>query len=265
MTKPFDKPVLSNVEGLSVSGLRRASWVVLVFFLVACTSKPPPTPMSLKAPAPPGPAPGSVRVYGNDLPESREKEIHAELRRVEPEVLAAYESYLANDPSLAGSASMEGRLEIRLGINADGKVASLSPVYSEVGDDLVAEVRGVLRRVHVTPGPEAWVFDTFRFQRDSLEVLKIGTDFAAKPPAVLVLVENRSTFHVPAVSATVTVFGPEKAKPLRVYRRKLKDDFPPGDRHELRIPIDGEWATARNSFLVVVRPTLPAPPEQKGE
>jgi hypothetical protein len=253
------------VDKLKVRGRRRVWWAVLLFSLAACTSKPPPTPMSLRAPAPPGPLPGSIRIYGQDLAESREKEIDAELRRIEPEVLAAYESYLANDASIANSASMEGRLQIKLGINADGKVASMSSVYSEVGDDLIAEVRGVLRRVHVSPGPEAWVFDTFRFQRDSLEVLRIGTDFGAKPPVVLALVENRSTFHVPAVSATVTVLGPEKAKPLRIYRRKLKDDFSPGDRHELRIPIDGEWATARNSFLVVVRPTIAAPVQQSRE
>lgn len=253
---PFDKPTLS--------GLRRAWWLPLVL-LVACASKPPLARMSLKAPAPPGPTPGDIRVYGKDLPESREPEIRAELRRLEPDVLAAYEGLLANDISLVNSALTEGRLQLRVGFNADGKVASITPVYSEVTDGLVAEVRGVLRRAHVTPGPEAWAFDTFRFQRDSLEVLKIDTDFAAKPPVLIALVENRSTFHIPAVSATVTVLGPEKAKPLRVYRRKLKNEFLPGDRHELRIPINAEWATARNSFLVAVRPTIEAPAEPSRE
>ena len=57
-----------------------------------------------------------------------------------------------------------------------------------------------------------------------------------------------------AVAATVTVLGPEKSKPLRVYRRRLKEAFSPGDRHELRIPIGAEWATERNSFVVAVRP-----------
>jgi hypothetical protein len=71
---------------------------------------------------------------------------------------------------------------------------------------------------------------------------------------VLALVENRSMFHIPAVSATVTVLGPEKAKALRVYRRRVDESFAPGDRHELHIPIGGEWATASNSFLVAVRP-----------
>ena len=235
----------------------RALWWLAFASIVACGAKtPPPSPMSLKVPAPPSPVPGTVRVYGNELAPERAEEIRSEIRRIEPDVLSAYEALLTNDISLTTAASMEGRLQLRIGVNRDGKVASISPVYSEVADELVAEVRHVVRSVHVEPGAEAWVFDTFRFQRDSLEVLKVATDFAAKPPALLALVENRSTFHLPAVSATVTVLGPDKAKALRVYRRRLKDDFPPGDRHELRIPIDGEWATARNSFLVVVRPTL---------
>jgi hypothetical protein len=234
-----------------------SSWLLALLCLVACAPKaPPPTPMSLKAPAPPSPVPGTVRIYGSQLPESREQEVRAEIRRVEPEVLSAYEAILANDITLANAASMEGRLQLRIGINRDGKVVSVAPIYSEVDDGLVAEARRVVRSIRLDPGPEAWVFDTFRFQRDSLEVLKIATDFAGKPPAIVALVENRSTFHLPAVAATVTVLGPDKAKPLRVYRRRLKDDFPPGDRHELRIPIDGEWATARNSFMVVVRPTM---------
>jgi hypothetical protein len=43
---------------------------------------------------------------------------------------------------------------------------------------------------------------------------------------------------------------------LRVFRRRLNDAFSPGERHELRIPIAAEWATARNSFVVAVRPAV---------
>jgi len=240
--------------------LRRVGWVGTLWLVGCATANlfgpPPPTPLSLKIPAPPEPVPGTIRVYGHDLPEARAREIREGLRGVEPDVLAAYQTYVASDVSHKGYAPLEGRLQLRVGINAEGKVASIATAYSEVGNGLVGEVYRVLDGVSFAAGPEAWAYDTFRFQPNALEVLKIDTDFAAEPPVVLALVENRSMFHMPAVSATVTVFGPEKAKPLRVYRRRLHDGFDPGDRHELRIPIDGQWATIRNSFFVVVDPSI---------
>jgi hypothetical protein len=235
----------------------RAAWWIGAVVLAACAAKPPPpAPMSLKAPAPPEAEPGTIRIYGASLPESREREIRERLRAAEPKVFAAYESYTTSDVSLAHSALDDGRLQLRIGINEDGKVATLVPVYSEVREGLVAEVARALSRVKFSAGPEAWAFATFRFQGDPLEVLKVVTGFTEHPPVLLAVVENRSTFHLPAVSATVTVLGPEKSKPLRVFRRRLNDAFSPGERHELRIPIAAEWATARNSFVVAVRPAV---------
>jgi hypothetical protein len=234
---------------------RRAWWVGLVF-LAACapfTGAPPPKPMSLTVPPPPEAVPGKIRIYGNKLPESRVREIEEGLRAAEPDVLNAYETYRQSDVSLTHYSALEGRLQVRIGINRDGKVVTFTPVYSEVDEGLVDEVGRVLRDVSFPLGPQAWVYETFRFDPNALEVVKTSTDFAAHPPSVLAVVENRSMFHIPAVSATVTVLGPEKAKALRVYRRRVDESFAPGDRHELHIPIDGEWATARNSFLVVVR------------
>jgi hypothetical protein len=211
--------------------------------------------MSLKVPAPPEAVTGKIRVYGDELPESRVREIEEGMRAAEPDVLVAYEAYRQSDVSLTHYSALEGRLQLRLGINPDGKIVAITPVYSEVDDGLIDEVRGVLRGVSFPPGPQAWVYDTFRFDPNALEVVKISTDFAAHPPSVVAVVENRSMFHIQAVSATVTVLGPDKAKALRTYRRRVDERFAPGGRHELHIPIDGEWATASNSFLVVVRPT----------
>jgi len=234
---------------------RRATWWIGVVFLAACAAKPPPpAPLSLKSPAPPEPKPGTIRIYGDALPEARESEIRDRLRAAEPKVLAAYESFTASDVSLTRSGLNEGRLQLRLGINKDGEVATVVSVYSEVREGLVTEVARVLGDLKFPAGPEAWAFATFRFQDDPLEVLKVYTSFTEHPPVLLAVVENRSTFHLPAVSATVTVLGPEKSKPLRVFRRRLNDAFSPGDRHELRIPIGAEWATDRNSFVVAVRP-----------
>ena len=210
--------------------------------------------MSLTVPPPPDAVPGKIRIYGDALPESRVREIEEGLRAAEPDVLTAYETYRQSDVSLTHYSVLEGRLQIRLGVNLDGKIVAITPVYSEVDEGLVDEVRLVLRSISLPPGPQAWVYDTFRFDPNALEVVKISTDFAAHPPSVVAVVENRSMFHIRAVSATVTVLGPEKAKALRIYRRRVDEGFAPGDRHELHIPIDGEWATARNSFLVVVRP-----------
>jgi hypothetical protein len=204
-------------------------------------------------PAPPDPVPGRIRIYGNKLPEDRVQEIEEGLRAAEPDVLVAYQTYRQSDMSLTHYSALEGRLQVRIGINRDGKVVTVTPVYSEVDEGLVGEVSRVLHDVSFGPGPQAWAYETFRFDPNALEVVKTSTDFAARPPSVIAVVENRSMFHIPVVSATVTVLGPEKAKPLRVYRRRIEEGFAPGDRRELHIPIDGEWATERNSFLVAVR------------
>jgi hypothetical protein len=209
--------------------------------------------MSLTVPAPPDAVPGTIRIYGNKLSATRVQEIEEGLRAAEPDVLVAYQTYRQSDVSLTHYSALEGRLQVRIGINLDGKVVTVTPVYSEVDEGLIGEVGRVLRGVSFPAGQQAWVYQTFRFDPDALEVVKTSTDFAASPPSVIALVENRSLFHIPAVSATVTVLGPERAKPLRVYRRRIEEGFAPGDRRELHIPIDGEWATASNSFLVVVR------------
>jgi hypothetical protein len=234
----------------------RPAWPVGLLLFVGCAqfdSTPPPTPVSLTVPSPPDAVPGKIHIYGNKLPEARVREIEEGLRAAEPDLLVAYQTYRQSDVSLTHYSALEGRLQVRIGINRDGKVVTVTPVYSEVDEGLIDEVRRVLRDVSFPAGPQAWVYETFRFDPDALEVVKTSTDFAAHPPSVIAVVENRSMFHVPAVSATVTVLGPEKAKALRVYRRRIEEGFAPGDRRELHIPIDGEWATGRNTFLVAVR------------
>jgi hypothetical protein len=232
-------------------------WWASLFFVAACTALsegPPRTPMSLTVPPPPDPVPGKIRIYGDNLPESRVRELEEGLRAADSDVLAAYESYRQSDISLTHYSALEGRLQVRLGVNQDGKVATITPVYSEVDDGLVGEVHRVLFGISFPPGPQAWVYETFRFDPNALEVVKISTDFTGKPPSVVASVENRSMFYIPAVSATVTVLGPDKAKALRTYRRRVEESFAPTERRELHIPIDGEWATPRNTFVVVVRP-----------
>lgn len=204
--------------------------------------------MSLKVPPPPEPHPGAVEVYGHDLPRGRVDEIRERLRSSDADVLSTYQTYLGEFPGV------EGKLQLRVGINKDGKVVRVAPVYSEVTTALSARIEPILSAIDFDPGPEAYVYYTLGFRPEPLEVLKVETDFAKSPAAVVVLVENRSAFRLPAVSATVTVLGPEKAKPLRIYRRRLDVAFAAGERHEIRIPLGAEWATARNSFLVTVGP-----------
>jgi hypothetical protein len=241
-----------------MSTATRRAWWLGVLLLVACTqSPPPPTPVRLQVPPPPEPRPGSLFIYPASLPEARAAEILDKFRAAEAKVLVGYQQELTDDISLRNSALAEGRLQVRVGINSEGKVASVTRVYTELNDQLGSKVSAALRKVTVSPGPEAWVFQTFLFEtQEPFEVLRISTDFASDHPVVVALIENRSTFHIPAVRATVTVLGPEKTKALRVYRRRVADSFAPGDRHELRIPIGGEWATNRNSFVVDVRPSL---------
>jgi len=239
----------------------RRAWCLGILLLVACSTSmstpPPPAPVSLPIPPPPEPRPGSLVIYPGSLSEPRASEIGDKFRAAESKVLVGYQQELVDDITLRNSALAEGRLQVRIGINREGKVASVTRVYSELNDQLGSKVSSALRKVAVSPGDEAWVFQTFLFQtQEPFEVLRIGTDFSSDHPVVVALVENRSTFHIPAVRATVTVLGPERTKPLRVYRRRVADSFAPGDRHELRIPIGGEWATSRNSFVVEVHPTI---------
>ncbi len=237
--------------------IRRAWWLGVMTLAACMSSQPPPKPLSLQIPPPPEPKPGSLVIYPSSLPEARATEIRDKFRAAEAKVLVGYQKELLEDISLRNSALAEGRLQVRIGINREGEVASVARVYSELNEQLGSKVSAALRKVTVTPGPEAWVYQTFLFEtQEPFEILRIGTDFASDHPVVVALVENRSTFHIPAVRATVTVLGPEKTKALRVYRRRVADSFGPGDRHELRIPIGGEWATNRNSFVVDVRPAL---------
>ncbi len=241
-----------------MSAIAHRAWWLAVVTLVACmnvNSPPPPTPVALQIPPPPDPKPGSIVIYPSTLPEARVTEIREKFLAAEAKVLSVYQQELTEDISMRNSALAEGQLQVRIGINREGKVASVTRVYSELNEQMGARVSGALRKVSVSPGPEAWVYQTFRFEsQEPFEVLRISTDFAGEQPAVLALIENRSTFYIPAVRATVTVLGPDKSKPLRVYRRRVRDAFAPGDRHELRIPIGGEWATGRNSFVVAVSP-----------
>jgi hypothetical protein len=239
--------------------VRRRGWWLGILLLVSCStnSPPPPTPVTLQIPPPPEPKPGSLVIYPSSLSEARGTEILEKFRAAEAKVLVGYQRELTEDISLRNSALAEGRLQVRIGINREGKVASVTRVYSELNDQLGAKVSAALRKVTVSPGDEAWIYQTFLFEtQEPFEVLRISTDFGSDHPVVVALIENRSTFHIPSVRATVTVLGPEKTKALRVYRRRVADSFAPGDRHELRIPIGAEWATNRNSFVVDVRPSL---------
>lgn len=233
---------------------------VALVWLVGCASKdPPPTPVGLKVPAVPEALPGSIRVYGDHLPPARVEDVRERLRDAEPSLLSEYQSYLHEFPGV------EGRVQLRLGINPDGKIVEITRVYSEVSESLGGRLRPILERIDFGAGPAAYVYYTLEFRPDPLEVSSVATDFAATPPSLVAVVENHSAFHLPQVSVTVTVLGPEKAKPLRVYRRKVKIPFAPGERHEIRVPVGGEWATARNSFLVAVAPAAGAESARDGE
>jgi hypothetical protein len=241
-----------------------ATWLLWTCALlsVACAAKtPPPEPPSLTIPPPPEARPGSIRVYGDHLPPERADEIRDGLRAAEPALFAAYQAHLAGSPANQGE---EGRLQLRLGINREGKISEVDKVYSETSEGLDEQLRPVLDRIRFGSGPEAWVYYTLDFRPDPLEVLHITTDFAQPVPVIVAVVENRSTFHFRAVSATVTVLGPQASKPLRVYRRRLSGDFPPGERRDLRVPLGSEWATARNSFVVTVRPVRSVKVEESG-
>ena len=232
---------------------------VALLCLSACSSKPEVTPMSLAVPPPPDPHPGAIRVYGDHLSRVRVNHVTSRIRAVEPDLLQDYEDYLHDAPGA------EGRVQVRIGVNHDGKVVQVVRVYSEVSSGLTMLVRQRLEKLEFEPGPEAYAYYTMGFRPDPFEVLQQHAEFDGKPPALVAVVENRSAFTIPAVAATVTVMGPDAAKALRIYRRRFAESFAPGERRELRIPVGGEWATERNSFLVTVRPSAPPKTEADKE
>ncbi|MGH7897871.1 MAG: hypothetical protein ACREQQ_07955, partial [Candidatus Binatia bacterium] len=186
-------------------GLGNRRWLPFgVLLLAACAaSDPEPRPMSLKAPPPPDPVDGSIRVYGDKLASERAGAIKKRLRSAEREILAAYQTAL--DQNLLS----EGSLQLRLGVNGEGKVTEVKRIHSTVDGEVAGVVTPILRRLDFGPGPEAYVYYTLGFRRDPLEVLRVDNDFEAEPPALVAEVENRSSFRLPGVSVTVRVLGPE--------------------------------------------------------
>ena len=229
----------------------------LLFCLAACKGKPDVTPMSLAVPPPPDPAPGSIRVYGDRQSRVRVNHVTSRIRAVEPDLLQDFEDYLHDAPGA------EGRVQVRIGVNHDGKVVNVVRVYSEVSSALTMLVRRRLEKLEFDKGPEAFVYYTMAFRPDPFEVQRQHAEFDEKPPVLVATIQNQSAFTISAVAATVTVMGPDNAKPLRIYRRRFAETFAPGERRELRIPVGGEWATERNSFLVSVHPS--APPKSQDE
>ena len=138
-------------------------------------------------------------------------------------------------------------------------MAEIKGIYSDIPDSLAERIREVILLLEFGPGAEAYAFDTLAFRPQPFEVLKLTPDFGSDPPVLAADVQNRSVFRLPAVSVTVSVLGPERANPLRVYRRRLDVAFAPGERRTLRIPLGSEWATGRNSFLVNVLPAVSQP------
>jgi hypothetical protein len=237
-----------------------ASLAILLVCLAGCSApKPEVEPLSLKVPSPPDPHPGGIVVYGNHLPSARVDEITRKIRANEADLLADYEQFLLDHPGT------EGRVQVRIAINKKGEVPQVDRVYSEVSSALTTLVREQLAALKFAAGPQAYVYYTPTFKPDPFETLHEHPAFDETPPALLVTVENRTSFHIPVVSATVTVYGPDTQKPLRIYRRRFAEPFEPGERRELRIPVGGEWATERNSFLVTVRPAPPKAEHKEGD
>jgi hypothetical protein len=232
--------------------IRHGSWLPLLLLTLpaACLgpSAPEPKPMSLNAPPPPEPRAGEIRIYGHDLPEERVNAVRERLRRAEPAILRAYDEFLIEDPYVSGT------LQVRIGVNREGQVAEVARISSDVSDALALRIREVLSPLEFGRGPEVYAYYTLAFHPKPFEVLRLTPEFATDPPVIAAEVENRSEFRLPAVSVTVSVLGPEKAKPLRIYRRRLEVAFAPGERRTLRVPVGSEWATGRNSFLVDVLP-----------
>jgi hypothetical protein len=210
-------------------------------------------------PAPPAPEAGGIQVYPDGLAAERVAEVKQRLRSIGPTILAEYRSYAAANPS--GLA--DGMLQVGIAIDRDGRVKEVKRIHSQVGDELARRVERVVQGTTFGSGTEAYAYYTISFSPRPFEVLRIAPDFTAKPPVVVAEVENRSGFDFPAVSVTVSVLGPESAKPLRVFRRRLESAFRAGERREIRVPVGSEWASGRNSYLVEIDPTGPGDPLEK--
>lgn len=209
--------------------------------------------MSLRALAPPEPVAGEIRIFGTKLSAEREQALREKLRGSDPEILRTYQEYLAEDPYASGT------LQVRVGINREGRVAEVKGLASDLSDPLARRIRGVITKIEFGRGDEAYAYYTLSFEPRPFEVLSSAPDFESDPPVIAAEVQNRSEFRVPAVSVTVSILGPEAAKPLKVYRRRLGVSFAPGETRTLRIPVGSEWATARNSFVVDVLPAVSPP------
>ncbi len=230
--------------------------------LLSCTpAKPEVDPPKVRAPAPPAPKPGGLDVYGEGLSDDRAAAVKQRLQSIGPDMLAEYRRTVAED----SSGLADGMLQLGIGIDRDGKVVEVKRVFSEVSDALALRLVHILEQTSFGPGPQAYAYYTLTFRRHPFEVLKISPDFEGDPPGIVAEVENRSGFELPAVSVTVSVLGPERAEPLRIYRRRLDVSFPPGERRSIRIPVGSEWASSRNTFLVELGPTGKDDPLQKGK
>ena len=225
---------------------------VVVLFLAGCPfSSPEPDPMQLRPPAPPRAEAGEIRVFGASLPVERAREIRTRLRKAERRLIAAYENILAVDSFASGT------LQLRIGVNREGEVASISRIVSDVNSREIDErIPALIRDVDFGPGPEAYVFYTVSFQPDPFEVVRVRPEFDSDPPALAADVLNRSAFHLSSVAVTVSVQRPDRAAPLRISRRRIRADFEPLGRRIIRVPVGTEWASERYSFLVDVRPDV---------
>lgn len=232
--------------------MRRFTLLLVAALAAGCVGrKDAPRPMKLAAPAPPQLAAGEIRVFGHELPTARAEAVRKRLRDAEIDMLAQYEQ-------LRHAALLEGgTVQLRIAVNRDGKVPSVVPIYSDLSPAIEERIVDVVEKLDFGPGPEAYAYDTLSFRADPFSVLKLRPDFDADPPVLLAEVQNQSTFRLRAVSVTVSVLGPDRARPLRVYRRRMEVDFPPGQRRTLRVPVGSEWATGANTFLVDVAPALP--------
>lgn len=234
--------------------LKRFVSVASLVLLGGCfSSAPPPQPMSLRAPAPPEPVAGEIRIYGKDLSAEREKAVLERIRRTDPEILRTYLGFLDEDPYASGT------LQVRIGVNREGRVAEIKGISSDVSDPLAARIRETISPLEFGRGAEAYAFYTLAFRPQPFEILSLTPEFGGETPMLAAEVQNRSIFRLPAILVTVSVLGPEKARPLRVSRRQMNVAFAPGEQRTLRIPVGDEWAIGRNSFLVDVLPAAPQP------
>lgn len=217
----------------------------------AAWSPPEPDPVSFRAPAPPQPQAGEIRIYGKGLSEERANALRKRLRAAEPAILDAYLTYLGADPFASGT------LQLRIGINRKGEVSDVGHAYSDVTfGSLEDRVVKIVRDIRFSTGTEAYAYYTLAFRPEPFEVLSLQPEFTREPPMLVADVQNRTAFHLTDVAVTVSVLGPGEARPLRISRREMRVPFGPGERRTLRVPVGSEWATGHNSFLVDVRPAL---------